>query len=124
VGQILPSASFVQFQIGTDQPASTEKAPRTLFWRLAAGRSFRQEAGVGRLWTPMLELVSDRDFSEGARTNLDVVPQFQVTLSRRQHVRANVGLEMPATNREGRSTQLVFYLLWDWFDGGLFEGWR
>ena len=124
VGQILPSASFVQFQIGTDQPASTEKAPRTLFWRLAAGRSFRQEAGVGRLWTPMLELVSDRDFSESARTNLDVVPQFQVTLSRRQHVRANVGLEMPATNREGRSTQLVFYLLWDWFDGGFTDGWK
>lgn len=124
VGQILPSASFVQFQIGTDQPTSTEKAPRTLFWRLAGGRSFRQEAGVGRMWTPMLELVSDRDFEEGARTNMDLVPQFQVTLSRRQHVRANVGLQLPATNRAGRPRQLVFYVLWDWFDGGLFEGWR
>src|SRR5439155_2831502 len=38
-GQILPSASFLQVQIGTDQPTSTDEAPRTLFWRLAAGRS-------------------------------------------------------------------------------------
>jgi mono/diheme cytochrome c family protein len=124
VGRILPSSSFVQFQIGTDQPTSTEKAPRTLFWRLAAGRSFRQANGVGRMWSPMLEVVSDRDFAAGAKTEIDVVPQFQVTLSRRQHVRANVGVELPATNREGRQKQLVFYVLWDWFDGGLFEGWR
>jgi mono/diheme cytochrome c family protein len=122
--RILPRASFVQAQIGTDQPTSTDKAARTLFWRVAAGRSFRQEAGVGRLWSPMVELVSDRDFAEGARASMDVIPQFQVTLSRRQHVRANVGLQIPATNTAGRSKQLVFYLLWDWFDGPLNEGWR
>jgi hypothetical protein len=124
VGQILPASSFVQFQIGTDQPTSTEQSPRTLFWRAAAGRSFRQESGLGRLWSPMLEVVSDRDFEEGATANIDVVPQFQVTLNRRQHIRVNVGLEIPATNRTGRSKQLVFYLLWDWFDGGLLEGWK
>jgi hypothetical protein len=72
----------------------------------------------------MFEVVGDRDVVEGASANIDVVPQFQVTLSRRQHVRANVGVQIPATNREGRSTQLLFYLLWDWFDGSLFEGWR
>jgi hypothetical protein len=124
VGQILPASSFVQFQIGTDQPIDTTRAPRTLFWRLAVGRSFRQEQGLGRLWSPMLEIVGDRDFEPGATTAIDLVPQFQVTLNRRQHVRANVGLELPATNRTGRSKQIVFYLLWDWFDGGFLEGWR
>ncbi|HJZ72153.1 MAG TPA: cytochrome c [Vicinamibacterales bacterium] len=124
VGQMLPAASFVQFQIGTDQPTSTDEAPRTLFWRAAAGRSFRQEDGLGRAWSPMFEVVSDRDFAAGATANIDVVPQFQVTLSRRQHVRVNVGVQIPVTNRQGRSTQVVFYTLWDWFDGGLLDGWK
>jgi len=124
VGQILPAASFLQFQIGTDQPASTYQAPRTLFWRLAAGHSFRQENGLGRLWSPMIEVVSDREFVDGAGAAIDVVPQFQVTLNRRQHVRVNFGVELPATNTAGRPKQFVFYFLWDWFDGGLLEGWR
>jgi mono/diheme cytochrome c family protein len=124
VGQILPSSSFVQFQLGTDQPTSTENAARTLFWRLAVGRSFRQEGGLGRLWSPMFEVVSDRDFVEGAAANVDVVPQVQVTLNRRQHVRVGIGVQIPATNTAGRAKQIVGYFLWDWFDGGLFEGWR
>jgi hypothetical protein len=123
-GQILPAASFVQFQLGTDQPSSTDEAPRTIFWRVAAGRSFRQEGGLGRLWSPMIEVVSDRDLVQGAAANVDVVPQFQVTLNRRQHVRVNVGLQIPATNIDGRPRQLVCYFLWDWFDGGLLDGWR
>jgi mono/diheme cytochrome c family protein len=123
-GQILPANTFAMFQVGTDQPASTDKAPRTLFWRAAAGWSARQQNGLGRLWTPMLEVVSDREFVEGARANIDLVPQFQVTLNRRQHVRANIGVQLPATNTIGRPKQVVFYLLWDWFDGGLLEGWK
>ena len=62
VGQILPASAFVQFQIGTDQPTNTESAPRTMFWRAAFGRSFRQEAGLGRLWSPMFEVVTRSRF--------------------------------------------------------------
>ena len=123
-GQILPGHAFVQAQVGSDQPVDTAIAPRTLFWRVNLGKSFREESGLGRLWSPMFEVVGDRDFEDGAVSNVDVVPQFQVTLNRRQHVRVNVGLQIPASNREGRSTQFVFYLLWDWFDGGFLEGWR
>ena len=74
------------------------------------------------MWSPMVELLADRDLRTGAKTNWDVLPQFQVTLNRRQHIRANVGVRVPASNREGRSAQVVFYLLWDWFDGGLSGG--
>ena len=123
-GQILPGHSFVQAQVGSDQPVDTAIAPRTLFWRVNLGKSFREESGLGRLWSPMFEVVSDRDFEDGAGSNVDVVPQFQVTLNRRQHVRVNFGLQIPASNREGRSKRFVFYLLWDWFDGGFLEGWR
>jgi len=122
--QILPGNSFVQAQAGTDQPTDPAMSPRTLFWRVNVGKSFYEEDGLGRMWSPMFEVVSDRDFATGAAANVDVVPQFQVTLSRRQHVRVAAGLQIPAANRAGRSTQFVSYLLWDWFDGSLFEGWK
>jgi hypothetical protein len=71
----------------------------------------------------MVEFVAARDLVTGARNNWDVVPQMQVTISRRQHVRFNVGFRRPFTNTGGRQSQVVFYLLWDWFDGKVNEGW-
>jgi len=49
---------------------------------------------------------------------------MQVTLNKRQHIRANVGFSIPTANTAGRAKQLVFYLLWDFFDGGLKDGWK
>jgi len=51
------------------------------------------------------------------------VPQFQVTLNTRQHIMANFGVRIPLDKPGTRSTQFAFYLLWDWFDGGLRDGW-
>jgi hypothetical protein len=71
----------------------------------------------------MVEFVAARDLSTGAKTNWDIVPQMQVTISRRQHVRADLGVRTPATNTAGRPVQVMMYLLWDWGDGKLTEGW-
>jgi len=30
---------------------------------------------------------------------------------------------VPLNDRSGRNTQFMIYVLWDWFDGGLTEGW-
>jgi len=122
-GQMLPGRSFIQIQSGAELPADTDKAPRTAFFRTAVGKTFAANRGFGRIWTPMVEVLVDRDFETGARTNLDLVPQMQVSLSRRQHVFFNFGVRTPVNNRTGRDTQLMFYFLWDWFDGGLREGW-
>jgi hypothetical protein len=35
----------------------------------------------------------------------------------------NVGVQVPVTERAGRPTRVMAYILWDWFDGGLFDGW-
>jgi hypothetical protein len=59
----------------------------------------------------------------GAATEWDVVPQMQVTLSRRQHIMIDVGVRLPINERAGRHPQVITYFLWDWFDGGLREGW-
>jgi mono/diheme cytochrome c family protein len=122
-GQILPGFSFVQAQVGAEFPTDTERAPRAVFGRLALGKSLAEDGSFGRLWTPMVEILADREFETLARTNWDIVPQFQVSLNRRQHVRVNIGLRQPLNNTEGRSTQLVLYALWDFFDGGLRDGW-
>jgi cytochrome c553 len=122
--QILPSESFVQLQLGTDQPIDPSKSPRSLFWRSAFGKTFRQSDGLGRMWTPMVELVANKDFLPRTTPDWDIVPQIQVTLSQRQHVRLNVGTSIPVTNTSDRPVQVVFYVLWDWFDGSLLKGWK
>ena len=70
----------------------------------------------------MLELLTKRDLVSGAETQVDLVPQVQVSLNRRQHVLLNVGARIPIDDPD-RGTQLVVYVLWDWFDGGFFDGW-
>jgi hypothetical protein len=48
---------------------------------------------------------------------------MQVSLNTRQHVLLNAGVRLPATDADVRSSQLLIYILWDWFDGGFFAGW-
>jgi mono/diheme cytochrome c family protein len=122
-GQLLPRKTFLQLQGGADLPTDTTKSRQSVFFRAAAGKMFNQNAGLGRMWSPMVEFLADRDLETGAKTNLDLMPEFQVTLSKRQHVRLGLGLRVPATNTTGRPKQVMFYLLWDWFDGKLSEGW-
>lgn len=122
--QILPWRSFIQLQGGADLPVDTAKSPQNVFMRTAVGKSFSQDRGLGRLWSPMVELLADKTLAAGEKTNLDVMPEFQVTLSKRQHVRFDVGLRIPATNTRDRQMQVMFYLLWDWQDGRLTEGWK
>jgi cbb3-type cytochrome c oxidase subunit III len=123
-GQRLPHHGFIMGQAGTEQPTDTADTPRAAYGRVAVGKMFRADQGLGRLLTPMVELLANRDFENAATTDLDLVPQIQVTLSQRQHVRASVGVQVPVNHRAGRPVQAGFYLLWDWFDGGLFEGWK
>jgi mono/diheme cytochrome c family protein len=121
--QLFPTNTFVQFQMGADLPRHTDIAPQSLFWRTAIGQSFAADHGLGRLWSPMVEFLADRDLTTGAKTNWDVLPQLQVTISRRQHIKADMGVRTPVSNTTGRPVQLMFYILWDWQDGKLTEGW-
>lgn len=121
--QILPANLFLQEQFGSLLPKDTTKEPQSIYWRNDFGQSFRQRGGLGRMWTPMIELVANRDLVDRAKLAWDVVPQFQVTLSKRQHVIADLGFDVPVTETTGRSTQLMFYVLWDWQDGKITEGW-
>jgi hypothetical protein len=120
-GQILPGDGFVQLQTGGEFPLQGDHANEA-FVRTALGRSFTQ-GEFGRSWSPMVEFLAARELTAGEGTKWDVVPQMQVTLSKRQHIMINAGVRIPVNEREGRSTQTMIYLLWDWFDGGFLEGW-
>jgi len=71
----------------------------------------------------MIELLAARELVSGEKIIYDILPQIQVTLNRRRNVRFNFGIRLPLNETEGRSTTVMAYILWDWFDGGFFEGW-
>jgi len=123
VGQSLPGEVFLHLQTGAEIPAKETSGVETEgFVRTALGRSLIW-GKFGRAFTPMIEAIVFREMKGGAPTSFDLVPQMQISLSRRQHVLCSLGASFPTLNREGRSPQAMVYVLWDWFDGGLFEAW-
>jgi hypothetical protein len=122
--QLIHDNTFLQFQLGADISFNTSKSPHSLFFRSVVGHSMAPDHGLGRLFSPMVELVGTRDYTSGAKTDMDIVPEMQVTVNRRQHIRADVGVVQPFTDTSGRHPQVVFYLLWDWAEGKFWEGWR
>jgi mono/diheme cytochrome c family protein len=122
-GQLFPRNTFLHVQIGAELPADRDKAESEAFWRAALGATFEQ-ANFGRAWSPMVEILGARELEQGQTVQWDAVPQMQVTLNQRQHLMINAGIRVPLTGRdEGRRAQFVMYFLWDWFDGGLRDGW-
>jgi len=120
--RLLPANAFLQMQAGADLPV--HDLPGSAFFRTALGKTIITRGGFGRMWSPVVELVGDRDLTSGASTDWDVIPELQVTLNRRQHIRAAVGYRIPVNDTSVRPRQVMAYFLWDWFDGGLLEGWR
>ena len=121
-GQLLPADSFLQVQGGAELPLEDD-ADDEAFLRAALGRSFT-EGRFGRVWTPMVEVLAWRDLVSDADTHWDLLPELQVTLSARQHVMLAGGVRIPMDDTDVRDTTIQLYLLWDWFDGGLFDGWH
>ena len=122
LGQLFPSVGFVQIQTGVELPWYTHRAGYEGYARLVLGQTFTQ-GRFGRDWSPMFELMAAGELDDLGALAWDYVPQLQVTLSRRKHIRANVGVRMPMTGIGERPMQALAYLLWDWFDGGLGDGW-
>ena len=121
VGQLLPAAFFLQFQAGVELPADRDRTDEG-FWRIDVGRTFVQGL-FGRSWSPMAEFLGTRELTSSESTQWSLAPQLQVSLSTRQHILVSAGVVLPLTDAQSRDAQLVTYVLWDWFDGGLLSGW-
>ena len=122
-GQIVGGDGFIQLFGAVEIPSNKDTGVETEgIWRGVVGWTFAQgELGFGRVWTPMVEVLGARAFEDGASTAWDIVPQVQVSLNTRQHVLLNAGVRLPTDS--ARHTTVIVYVLWDWFDGGLFDGW-
>jgi hypothetical protein len=122
-GIALPRDAFIQFQGGGEISTDTDKASHEAFYRAVVGTTFTSGM-FGRSWSPMLEILGVTEFEhDGAESQLDLLPEVQISLNTRQHVMANFGVRFPVTDAANRDTQILFYLLWEWFDGGFFDGW-
>jgi mono/diheme cytochrome c family protein len=122
-GQLFRGASFLQVHAGIELPAHPDQVPRAYYLRTAIGKTFATLAGLGRRWSPIVEFVADRELESGAATNWDIVPEIQIPINTRMHILGNLGFKFPVNNTEGRQKQVMFYVLWDWMDGGLLQGW-
>ena len=122
-GQILPACSFLQVHTGYELSTVPDKLPRAYYLHTAIGKTFITGGGLGRWWTPMTEFLADRDLVAGARTNWDAAPEIQIPISKRMHILASVGVRIPMNNTADRPKQFLIYLLWDYADGTLKQGW-
>lgn len=118
---LLPRDAFFQAQIFGEFAVGGE-AEDELALRALLGKTWTR-GEFGRAWSPMVEVLVSRELASGSKANLDVVPQVQVALNTRQHILLNSGVRLPLQNRQDGDPQFVAYLLWDWFDGGFFDGW-
>ena len=122
LGQLLPLDAFVQIQTGVELPTDTDQGENEGLFRVALGKTFTTGGEWGRAISPIVEFLGAKEL-EGGTAVWDIMPEVHFTLNQRQHIMANVGVRFPLTEREGREPKIMFLLLWDWFDGGFFEGW-
>jgi hypothetical protein len=121
-GQMLGANGFLQMHTGLEVPTDREAGRNEGFLRTAVGYTFAQDQGFGRAWSPITEILIAKP--AGGATEWDVVPQVQVSLSKLQHVLLSVGVRVPLNERQERKPEFLTYVLWDWFDGGLFQFWK
>ena len=120
-GALLPGDSFLHLQGGLELPVNESGVHDDAFLRAAIGKTWSRTPH-SRAYSPMLELLMKRELTSGADLEWDVVPQIQFALNTRQHVLANIGFRIPLDD-SNRNAEVLFYILWDWFDGGFFQGW-
>jgi mono/diheme cytochrome c family protein len=120
-GKQLPADFFLQSR--ATYVAPLDGSIREAELQVAVGRMMTSHGPYGRQWNPMIEVLGARALESGAKTEWDWVPQVQISINQRQHLLFNVGVRLPLTDRDSRDPQIAAYFLWDWFDGGLREGW-
>lgn len=122
IGQIVPYVGFIQLQGGAELSTDLDTAPHGVFWRAAVGHTFRRD-GYRRAFSPMVEILGSTELEDKAPVDWDIAPQLQIALSKRQHIRLGAGAKLPLTDFDERQIELKAYLIWDWYDGSLSEGW-
>jgi mono/diheme cytochrome c family protein len=78
---------------------------------------------------PALEVIAEVPFERGSgpdrsdAVQFSLLPQARIGLNKRGHVALNIGAELPLNDRDRYDWRAYVYLIWDFADGGFFEGW-
>ena len=78
---------------------------------------------------PGLEVVAEVPFTRGSgdarksAMQLSVLPQARIGLNKRGNIALNAGVELPVNDRDRYDWRGYVFFIWDFADGGLFEGW-
>lgn len=84
---------------------------------------------MGRSVWPGLELVAEIPFERGMgpgrkeAVQLEIVPQVRIGLNKRGNIALNAAMEWPLNDTDRYDRRVYLYFIWDFADGGLFEGW-
>jgi mono/diheme cytochrome c family protein len=120
-GQILPAGFFLHTQAGAEIPLVSGH-DNELLYRAALGRTFTVGT-YGRAFSPMVGVLGVSELGDEMTPAWAVTPQLHVTLNQRQHVMLVAGAKVPVSDFDPAGVEGRITLLWDWFDGGFFEGW-
>ena len=121
-GKLLPNDAFVQVQ--GDRRVSERLRARG---RARRSRGLRPDLDRRRAVRPHLD-PDDRGARQRASSRAaphDAVGSRSAAPGLAEQTPACAwchGIRAPVTDRGNRSDELVFYLLWDWFDGGVLQG--
>ena len=122
-GQMLPADGFVQAQTGFEIPLAEDRTPTSS----SGGRSWARAScrassdARGRRWSKCSAPRSSTTANHGAlgRRAADAGDAQHAAAHHDQRRRQDSGQRA----RPRAATQVLTYFLWDWFDGGLFDGW-
>jgi len=83
----------------------------------------------GRAVFPALEVVAEVPFEQGSgpsrksAVQWSLLPQARIGLNKRGNIALNAGVELPLNDRDRYDWRAYVYFIWDFADGGLFDGW-
>jgi mono/diheme cytochrome c family protein len=83
----------------------------------------------GRAVFPALEVVAEVPFERGSGPDRkdaiqwSLLPQARIGLNKRGNIALNAGVEFPLNDRDRYDWRAYVYFIWDFADGGLFDGW-
>ena len=78
---------------------------------------------------PALEVVAEVPFERGtgpdrkSAMQWSMLPQARIGLNKRGNIALNAGVELPLNDRDRYDWRAYVYFIWDFADGGLFDGW-
>ena len=97
---------YVQAHAKAEFPFDLAKADRAFVYNLYVGRD---ASATPNTWTAGVEL-------NGENTALALTPQIRKGLSKTGALAASLGVQLPLNDRRTRSTRVVGYLLWEYFE--------